>query len=182
MVVFSSDRRFESSRPSHEKPLPLPSSLTPSPLAAVVMAAGLGTRMKSRRPKHLHPLLGRRLVDWVVDAASRLHPDPLIVVTSPDSREELAAGLPEGIVVAVQEEPRGTGDAAAAAREALAGFGGDVLVLAGDAPLLTPAVLEGLVALHRSEAAAVTALSFESDEPGSYGRILRDGAGRLRAI
>jgi bifunctional UDP-N-acetylglucosamine pyrophosphorylase/glucosamine-1-phosphate N-acetyltransferase len=138
--------------------------------------------MKSQRPKHLHPLLGRRLVDWVVDAASRLDPDPLVVVTSPESRDELAAGLPARAIVAVQEEPRGTGDAAAAAREALAGFGGDVLVLAGDAPLLTPAVLEGLVALHRSEAAAVTALSFESDEPGSYGRILRDGAGRLRAI
>jgi bifunctional UDP-N-acetylglucosamine pyrophosphorylase/glucosamine-1-phosphate N-acetyltransferase len=146
------------------------------------MAAGLGTRMKSRRPKHLHPLLGRRLVDWVVDAASRLHPDPLIVVTSPDSREELAAGLPEGIVVAVQEEPRGTGDAAAAARSALADFGGDVLVLAGDAPLLTSDVLAGLLAVHRREAAAVTVLSFESGERAGYGRVLRDEAGRLREI
>jgi bifunctional UDP-N-acetylglucosamine pyrophosphorylase/glucosamine-1-phosphate N-acetyltransferase len=146
------------------------------------MAAGLGTRMKSRRPKHLHPLLGRRLVDWVVEAAKRLEPDPLVVVTSPETREELAAGLPDGVVVAVQQEPRGTGDAAAAARPALEGFRGDVVVLAGDAPLLSAEVLEQLVGTHRHEGAAVTVLSFELDDPGSYGRVLRDDGGRLRAI
>jgi bifunctional UDP-N-acetylglucosamine pyrophosphorylase / glucosamine-1-phosphate N-acetyltransferase len=146
------------------------------------MAAGLGTRMRSQRPKHLHTLLGRRLVDWVVEAASRLEPDPLVVVTSPESREELAAGFPDGVLVAVQDEPRGTGDAAAAAQAALAGFSGDILVLAGDAPLLTSAVLAGLVATHRRESAAVTVLSFESDDPSAYGRVLRDEAGRLRAI
>jgi bifunctional UDP-N-acetylglucosamine pyrophosphorylase/glucosamine-1-phosphate N-acetyltransferase len=146
------------------------------------MAAGLGTRMKSRRPKHLHPLLGRRLVDWVVEAAKRLEPDPLVVVTSPETREELAAGLPDGVVVAVQQEPRGTGDAAAAARPALEGFRGDVVVLAGDAPLLSAEVLAQLVGTHRHEGAAVTVLSFELDDPGSYGRVLRDDGGRLRAI
>jgi bifunctional UDP-N-acetylglucosamine pyrophosphorylase/glucosamine-1-phosphate N-acetyltransferase len=146
------------------------------------MAAGLGTRMKSRRPKHLHPLLGRRLVDWVVEAAKRLEPDPLVVVTSPETREELAAGRPDGVVVAVQEEPRGTGDAAAAARPALEGFRGDVVVLAGDAPLLSAEVLEQLVGTHRREGAAVTVLSFELRDPGSYGRVLRDDGGRLRAI
>jgi bifunctional UDP-N-acetylglucosamine pyrophosphorylase/glucosamine-1-phosphate N-acetyltransferase len=146
------------------------------------MAAGLGTRMKSRRAKHLHPLLGRRLVDWVVDAVLGLEPDPLVVVTSPESREELAASLPPGAVVAVQEKPRGTGDAAAAARAALEGFGGDVLVLAGDAPLLTADILEALMATHRREGAAVTVLSFEADDPRAYGRVVRDEAGRLRAI
>ena len=146
------------------------------------MAAGLGTRMRSRRPKHLHPVLGRRLVDWVVDAAARLSPEPLVVVTSPESREELEAGLGRDVVVAVQEEPRGTGDAVAAAKPALAGFAGDVLVLAGDAPLLTTAVLEGLVGEHRRAGAAATVLSFESDDPRSYGRVLRDASGRLHAI
>jgi bifunctional UDP-N-acetylglucosamine pyrophosphorylase / glucosamine-1-phosphate N-acetyltransferase len=146
------------------------------------MAAGLGTRMKSRRPKHLHPLLGRRLVDWVVEAAKRLEPDPLVVVTSPETREELAASLPDGVVVAVQEEPRGTGDAAAAARPSLEGFRGDVVVLAGDAPLLSAEVLGQLVGTHRREGAAVTVLSFEVGDPGSYGRVLRDDGGRLRAI
>jgi bifunctional UDP-N-acetylglucosamine pyrophosphorylase / glucosamine-1-phosphate N-acetyltransferase len=151
-------------------------------LAAVVLAAGLGTRMKSQRPKHLHPLLGRPVVDWVVAAARTLEPDPLVVVTSPSTRAELEGLLPEGVRVAVQEEPRGTGDAAAAARTALEGFAGDVLVLAGDAAQLTGEVLQELLERHRSEGAAVTVLSFEADEPGSYGRIVRDEAGRLRAI
>jgi bifunctional UDP-N-acetylglucosamine pyrophosphorylase/glucosamine-1-phosphate N-acetyltransferase len=152
------------------------------PLAAVVLAAGLGTRMRSRRPKHLHPLLGRRVVDWVVAAARPLEPEPLVVVTSPGTVACLDGTLPPGARVAVQEEPRGTGDAAAAARDALAGFAGDVLVLAGDAPLLASAELERLLAAHRDERAAVTVLSFEPDDPGAYGRVLRDGSGRLRAI
>lgn len=146
------------------------------------MAAGLGTRMRSQRPKHLHPLLGRRLVDWVVEAARPLGPAPLVVVTSPETKDALEATLPEGVTLAIQAEPRGTGDAAAAARPALEGFEGDVLVLAGDAPLLTEDVLRGLVATHREKEAAVTVLSFESDEPYPYGRIVRDQGGRLRAI
>src|SRR5436853_1471887 len=97
-----------------------------SGLAAVVMAGGLGTRMRSETPKHLHPLLGRRMVDWVIEAARALDPNPLVVVTSPDQRHAF-----EGIGVAVQQEPRGTGDATAAAREALDGFVGDVLVVSG---------------------------------------------------
>jgi bifunctional UDP-N-acetylglucosamine pyrophosphorylase/glucosamine-1-phosphate N-acetyltransferase len=151
-------------------------------LAAVVLAAGLGTRMKSQRPKHLHALLGRSLVEWVVAAARKLEPDPLVVVTSPSTRAELEELLPADVRVAVQEEPRGTGDAAAAARRALEGFAGDVLVLAGDAAQLTGEELTKLLETHRDEGAAVTVLSFEAEEPGSYGRIVRDASGRLRAI
>jgi len=147
-----------------------------------VLAAGLGTRMRSRRAKHLHPLLGRRLLDWVVVAAGALEPRPLVVVTSPGTVEELEGTFAGDVALAVQEEPRGTGDAAAAARPALEGFAGDVLVLAGDAPLLNDAELERLVATHRAEAAAVTVLSFEAEEPADYGRVLRDEAGKLRAI
>jgi bifunctional UDP-N-acetylglucosamine pyrophosphorylase/glucosamine-1-phosphate N-acetyltransferase len=146
------------------------------------MAAGLGTRMRSRRAKHLHELLGRRLVDWVVAAAQGLAPEPFVVVTSPESVAALEGTLPDGVALAVQEKPRGTGDAAAAARVALERFEGDVLVLAGDAPLLTEDVLTALVDEHHRSEAAVTVLSFELDDPGDYGRILRDGEGRLRAI
>ena len=146
------------------------------------MAAGLGTRMRSKRPKHLHELLGRRLVDWVIAAADGLDPDPLVVVTSPGTVAELEGTLPAGGVLAVQEEPRGTGDAAAAARPALEGFEGDVLILAGDAPLLSAAALGGLLETHRAEGAAATVLSFEPDDPGSYGRVLRGDDGRLVAI
>lgn len=147
-----------------------------------MLAAGLGTRMRSRRPKHLHPLLGRRLLDWPIAAARALGPEPLVVVCSPGTVEELEGTLPRGAVVAVQEEPRGTGDAAAAARPALADFDGDVLVVAGDAALLSPGDLERLLELHRREGAAATVLSFEPEDAAGYGRVLRDAEGRLRAI
>jgi bifunctional UDP-N-acetylglucosamine pyrophosphorylase/glucosamine-1-phosphate N-acetyltransferase len=148
-------------------------------LAAIVMAGGLGTRMRSQTPKHLHPLLGRRMVDWVVEAARAADAAPVVVVTSPATREALAR---DDVTVAVQSEARGTGDAAAAAKEALAGFDGDVLVLSGDAPLLTPDLLRGLVEAHRAHAAAATVLTFESDRPLPYGRIVRRADGRIAAI
>jgi bifunctional UDP-N-acetylglucosamine pyrophosphorylase/glucosamine-1-phosphate N-acetyltransferase len=138
--------------------------------------------MHSSRPKHLHELLGRRLVDWTIAAAGELGPDPLVVVTSPGTLPELEGTLPEGVRLAVQETPRGTGDAVASAHPALAGFTGDIVVLAGDAPLLSAGELRNLLDFHRKEGAAATVLSFEPDDPGSYGRIVRDGSGRLQAI
>ena len=147
------------------------------------MAAGLGTRMKSSRPKHLHPLLGRRMVDWVLVAVRALAPSRIVVVSSPETRDELAAALPSGVEFAVQEEPRGTGDAVAAARAALAGFDGDVLVVPGDAPLMTSELLAEVVAEHRRDGrAAVTLLAVESSKELSYGRIIRDESGALRKI
>ncbi len=89
--------------------------------AAVVLAGGLGTRMKSDTPKHFHELLGRRMVDWVVEAARAIDADPLVVVTSPEGVERF-----DGVQTAVQAEPRGTGDALAAARRALDGVVGDL--------------------------------------------------------
>ena len=148
-------------------------------LATVIMAGGLGTRMRSETPKHLHPLLGRRLVDWVIDAARALSPDRLVVVTSPETHDAIAGG---GITVAVQPEARGTGDAVAAAHPELDGFDGDILVLSGDSPLLTPELLEGLVDSHRAGDAAATVLTFEPDQALPYGRIVRDGDGKVEAI
>ena len=145
--------------------------------AAVVMAAGLGTRMRSATPKHLHPLLGRRLVDWVIAAATEAGADPIVVVASPDTRDEF-----EGMELAVQERPLGTGDAVRAAREKLGAASRDVLVLSGDAPLLSAELLRDLVATHRDEQAAATVLAFEPPQAGSYGRIVRDESGRLTRI
>jgi bifunctional UDP-N-acetylglucosamine pyrophosphorylase / glucosamine-1-phosphate N-acetyltransferase len=146
------------------------------------MAGGLGKRMRSQLPKHLHPLLGRRLVDWVIEAARPLGPAPFVVVCSPQNESNLRGTLPDGVEVAVQLEPRGTGDAAASARAALGEFAGDVLVLSGDTPLLTPTLLETLLERHRREEAAVTILSFERLEPAAYGRVIRDKEGMLQAI
>jgi bifunctional UDP-N-acetylglucosamine pyrophosphorylase/glucosamine-1-phosphate N-acetyltransferase len=146
-------------------------------LAAVVMAAGIGTRMKSATPKHLHPLLGRRMVDWVIEAARGAGVERLVVVASPQTSDLL-----DGVEVAVQEEPLGTGDAVRCARAALEGFEGDVLVLNGDVPALRPETIRELVETHRSTGAAATVLSFEPPDAGAYGRIVRDGDGRLAKI
>jgi bifunctional UDP-N-acetylglucosamine pyrophosphorylase/glucosamine-1-phosphate N-acetyltransferase len=143
------------------------------------MAAGLGTRMRSETPKHLHPLLGKRLVDWVLDAVRPLDPEPLVVVASPETKDAIPA---EGVTLAVQPQARGTGDAVAAARDALAGFAGDVLVLSGDTPLVTADLLQRLVEAHRQDGAAATVLTFEPVRPLPYGRIVRDAEGKVRAI
>ena len=146
-------------------------------LAAVVMAGGLGKRMRSATPKHLHPLLGRRMVDWVVQAARDAGLERVVVVASPDT-----AGLFDGVEVAVQHEPLGTGDAVRSAREALAGVGGDVAVLNGDVPALTAETLRALLGAHRRAQAAATVLSFEPEDVRAYGRIVRGTDGRLARI
>jgi bifunctional UDP-N-acetylglucosamine pyrophosphorylase / glucosamine-1-phosphate N-acetyltransferase len=146
-------------------------------LAAVVMAGGIGTRMKSATPKHLHPLLGRRMVDWVVEAAGEAGVERIVVVASPQTSDLL-----DGVEVAVQKEPLGTGDAVRSARGALDGVGGDVLVLNGDVPALRPETIRALVETHREAGTAATVLSFEPTDAGAYGRIVRDGEGRLARI
>jgi bifunctional UDP-N-acetylglucosamine pyrophosphorylase/glucosamine-1-phosphate N-acetyltransferase len=142
------------------------------------MAGGLGTRMRSTLAKHLHPLLGRRMVDWVVAAARPLGADPFVVVASPDTAAALDG---DGVVVAVQERALGTGDAVRCARSALAGAD-EVLVLSGDTPLLTTELLEALVTEHRERAAAATVLSFVPDDLKSYGRVVRAADGSLETI
>jgi len=140
------------------------------------MAAGLGTRMHSETPKHLHPLLGRRLVDWAIAAGASVEPDPLVVVVSP----ELADAF-DGMTVVVQQQPLGTGDAIGVARAAV-GDAGRVLVISGDHPLLTAELMAGLVAAHEEGRAAATVLSFSPPDPRAYGRIVRGLDGRLEAI
>jgi bifunctional UDP-N-acetylglucosamine pyrophosphorylase/glucosamine-1-phosphate N-acetyltransferase len=149
----------------------------PSKLAVVVMAGGLGTRMRSATPKHFHPLLGRRMVDWVIEAARELEPARLVVVASPETAPAF-----DGVEVAIQQRPRGTGDAAAAARASLNGFDGGILVIPGDAPLLTADLLRELVAAHDEGQPAVTLLSFVPPFSLPYGRVVRDGDGRVVRI
>ena len=151
--------------------------MTQTKLAAVVMAGGLGTRMRSAVPKHLHPILGRRMVDWVLEAARPLSPARVVVVASPETRGEFGE-----VEVAVQERALGTGDAIGAARSALEGAADEILVLSGDTPLLTSDLLAELVEAHRRGGGAATVLTFEPADVRSYGRVLRDGGGRVRSI
>jgi bifunctional UDP-N-acetylglucosamine pyrophosphorylase / glucosamine-1-phosphate N-acetyltransferase len=151
-------------------------------LAALVMAGGLGTRMESETPKHLHPLLGRRMLDWVLDAVLALEPSRVVVVVSPATKQAVESSLPDGVEVAVQREPKGTGDAVASGREALADFDADVLVVSGDTPLITADELERLVRRHREERAAATVLALRSERPLPYGRLVRDDDGALLGV
>jgi bifunctional UDP-N-acetylglucosamine pyrophosphorylase / glucosamine-1-phosphate N-acetyltransferase len=149
------------------------------PLAALIMAGGLGTRMRSSVPKHFHPILGRRLVDWVIESAVAMGADPVVVVASPSGRDQFEDAR---VIVAVQADPLGTGDAARSARGALADYAGDVLVLSGDTPLLTPELLGALLDTHRSEHAAATILTSRPVDPRLYGRIVRGDDGAVVCI
>ncbi len=141
------------------------------------MAGGLGTRMRSAVPKHLHALLGRRIVDWVIAAAQDAGAGRVLVVTSPATDDAFT-----GVETAVQRQPLGTGDAVRSARSALEGFDGDVLVLNGDVPALTSELLQALLDTHRRAGAAATVLSFEPADTLAYGRVVRDREGRLARI
>jgi bifunctional UDP-N-acetylglucosamine pyrophosphorylase/glucosamine-1-phosphate N-acetyltransferase len=148
-------------------------------LAAVLMAGGLGTRMKSATPKHLHPILGRRMVDWIVEAGRSAGAEPLVVVASPATKDVFAGS---GLTVAVQPEALGTGDAVRCAREALATDEGDVLVLSGDTPMLTADLLRDLEETHRREEADATILSAEPPDPRLYGRVVRNADGSVQKV
>jgi bifunctional UDP-N-acetylglucosamine pyrophosphorylase/glucosamine-1-phosphate N-acetyltransferase len=159
------------------------------PTAAVVLAAGEGTRMRSARPKVLHPIAGRPLLGHAVHAVAALKPEHLVVVVGHQRKQVgeavdgLADELARPVVVAEQPQQLGTGHAVGCAVEALpAGLTGPVLVTYGDVPLLEPATLEALLAEHAATGAAVTVLTTELGDPTGYGRILRDDSGGVRAI
>ena len=152
-------------------------------LACVVMAGGQGTRMRSQTPKLLHPLCGRPLLAWMLDAVAGLQPDRIVVVVPPE-RPELDRLLPSGAVLAVQPQARGTGDAVACALPALHGWDGDVLVVNGDHPLAETAALDELVSAHREQRAAATVLTIERTGSigGDFGRVVRSAGGGVERI
>ncbi|MCP9958660.1 bifunctional UDP-N-acetylglucosamine diphosphorylase/glucosamine-1-phosphate N-acetyltransferase GlmU [Streptomyces sudanensis] len=155
------------------------------PAAVIVLAAGEGTRMKSKTPKVLHEICGRSLVGHVVSAARELNPEHLCVVVG-HAREQVAAHLREhyaGTRTAVQYEQNGTGHAVRMALEELGGVEGTVVVVCGDTPLLSGGTLGALAATHAADGNAVTVLTAEVPDATGYGRIVRDPAtGAVTAI
>jgi len=150
--------------------------------AAVIMAAGHGTRMKSKVPKVLHKVGGRTLLDRIIDTVQaagceRIH---VVVGTIPAVRDLVVKRLGEAAVV-VQDPPKGTGHAVLCAKDALADFDGDVLVVNGDPPLLQAQDLEPLFTLRRS-GAALAILGFEPIDPLLYGRIIRGADGHVMRV
>jgi bifunctional UDP-N-acetylglucosamine pyrophosphorylase / glucosamine-1-phosphate N-acetyltransferase len=153
-------------------------------LSVVVLAAGEGKRFRSTLPKPLHPLAGRPLLWHVLAAAAPLKAGQTVVVVGngADQVTEAVDGFDLGPVrLAAQASQRGTGDALAAAVPLLAGDG-DVLVLFGDTPLVTPGLLEGLVDTHRATRADATLLTCQMTDPTGLGRVLRDAGGAVTGI
>lgn len=158
---------------------------TTAPAAAVVLAAGEGTRMRSATPKVLHALAGRTLLEHAVRAPAALEPGHLVVVVG-HARDQVQAhveGLGMGLLTAVQDEQRGTGHAVSCALAALpAELTGTVLVTYGDVPLLTAETLRSLLADHIAAGRAVTVLSAQVPDPTGYGRIVRSENGDVLGI
>jgi bifunctional UDP-N-acetylglucosamine pyrophosphorylase/glucosamine-1-phosphate N-acetyltransferase len=149
--------------------------------AVVVMAAGLGTRMRSDLPKLLHPLAGRPMLAYVLDAATSAGPWPPIVVHSPATSAivDVFAG---SATFALQDEPRGTGDAIRAALPHVPDEADEVVVLSGDVPLLTAAVVDELTEERRLDAAAIALIAIDAIDPGRLGRVVRGESGAVDRI
>lgn len=141
-----------------------------SPIAVVVLAAGAGTRMKSTLPKVLHPLANRPMVRHVLANVEALKPARIVGVIAPGARDVAQAFAPHPTVA--QARPLGTGHAAKAALGALKGHTGPVLVVFGDAPLVTTATLQRLLVACAREKAAVGVLGFVARDPSPYGRLI----------
>jgi bifunctional UDP-N-acetylglucosamine pyrophosphorylase/glucosamine-1-phosphate N-acetyltransferase len=151
--------------------------------AAVILAAGQGTRMRSPLPKVLHKVGGRTMLDRAIDTAEQLGCARIVVVAgahSPEVAAHAAKRLGEGSV-AIQDPPLGTGHAVRAAERALEGFVGDVLITYADCPLLDAQAVEPLFTL-REQGAAVAVLGFEAADPSAYGRLILGYSGSLSRI
>jgi bifunctional UDP-N-acetylglucosamine pyrophosphorylase/glucosamine-1-phosphate N-acetyltransferase len=145
----------------------------------LIMAAGEGTRMRSSVPKVLHPLWGRPLVAWPIAAAREAGAGRVAVIVSPE--RDLSAALPEGTTTVIQPEPDGTGGALRAAFEVIRSSD-EVVVLSGDHPLVSAEVIQRLLKRHREAGAAATVMTTELDDPGSYGRVVRDASDDIERI
>jgi bifunctional UDP-N-acetylglucosamine pyrophosphorylase/glucosamine-1-phosphate N-acetyltransferase len=153
-------------------------------LAVVILAAGQGTRMRSRLPKVLHSVGGRPLVGHVLDTAAALSPAHVVVVVrhERDLVSDTVLGLAPDVRIVDQDDIPGTGRAVQVALAELGDFDGDVLVLSADVPLLESATLGDLLDAHRAGQAAATLLSARVDDPRGYGRIIRGGEGDVQRI
>jgi len=153
--------------------------MTTPKIAVIVLAAGLGTRMKSKMPKVMHPLAARPMIAHLMETVAGLHPENVCVVVGDfmDVVSEAVSPYP----TAVQTERLGTAHAVLAARDIIGDFDGDVLVIFGADPLITLPTLDKLLDV-RDEGAAVAVLGFRPDDPGLYGRLVVAEGGELEAI
>ncbi len=158
-----------------------PTALHAKDLAIVILAAGKGTRMKSDMAKVLHPIAGVPMINHIIQTAEKLNPKKIIVVLAPDMDAVASAVKPH--TVAIQKQQLGTGDAVKAAIAELGDFKGDILVLYGDVPLVTPQTLQALIAHHHNgQNFGATVLAMVPPNPTGYGRIFQNADGTLSRI
>jgi len=165
-----------------------PSTTTSSPatrpLGAIILAAGKGKRMNSELPKVVHPVAGKPIVYWVVRACREAGATPIVLVIGhgAESVRQAFAGDDRGIRFAIQDQQLGTGHATLCARDALGSLKGDVLVLAGDGPLIRAETIRQMHCKHVQTSAAATMATSVIPDPTGYGRIVRTAIGRFEAI
>jgi bifunctional UDP-N-acetylglucosamine pyrophosphorylase/glucosamine-1-phosphate N-acetyltransferase len=153
------------------------------PLAAIILAAGKGTRMKSDLHKVLHPLAGRPMLLHLIASVAELKPARTVVVVGAGREQVEAAVAPLGIETVHQREQLGTGHAVAQAEQTLGAWAGDVLILYGDVPMVTPTTMRRMLdRLHGADAPAACVLGFRPRDPGAYGRIVADAEGRIERM
>ena len=154
----------------------------PGPFAAVILAAGKGTRMKSARHKVLHPIAGKPMLGHLMDELATLAPEKMVVVLGA-GREKVEPFVTErGAAVAVQEQQLGTGHAVLQAREALAGFDGMVLACFGDVPMVRAETVAQMLHRLQADEPACVVLGFRPSDPLAYGRIIADASGRIEKM
>src|SRR5713226_6107076 len=153
--------------------MPKPKQDSPARVAIAILAAGKGTRLKSKHPKVLHEVGGKPLLAHVIAAAKQvLSAADIYAIIGHEAQRAREAVVDTGVQFVVQEPQRGTGHALMCASTALAGYD-QVIVLSGDAPLITPETIRKLRDFHHQKKAAMTILSAELEDPTSYGRIIR---------
>ncbi len=150
--------------------------------AALILAAGKGTRMGGKYPKVMFELAGRPLIDFVLDSSEKAGLSPIVVVAG--FRKDILIEHLHDRDVIIQEQPeqKGTGHAVACGLPGLEGFNGNLFILCGDVPLLPSELLTQMQKYHNENNMSATVLTIELDDPGKYGRILRDANGDLHSI
>ncbi len=148
-------------------------------VTALIMAAGMGTRMRSKTPKVLHPICGRALLHWPIAAAKEAGITNVVVICSPDER--VKESLPDWVKAVEQTQALGTGDAIKCARDHISA-GSDIVIMSGDHPLVSSETVKLLIDEHRESKAIVTLATAELDDPSGYGRIVRGSKGEFLKI
>jgi bifunctional UDP-N-acetylglucosamine pyrophosphorylase/glucosamine-1-phosphate N-acetyltransferase len=156
--------------------------MTQTTVSAFILAAGLGTRMKSTRAKVLHMVLFKPMIHHVVETVNSIGFDKVFVVVGHQKEEVMAVLDNFQVSFVVQDEQLGTGHAVLCAEDQLQDIGGTVMILSGDVPLISKDSIEKMLAKHQDSKPALTIMTTQLDDPTNYGRILRNKQGQILAI